>query len=53
MMHHLNFCSNEQATPLLKFNLAVLPKIDSANICLKCSMFLTHHSMYPHSKQRR
>lgn len=27
-LSNLNFCSNEQGTPLLKFNLAVLPKIE-------------------------
>lgn len=32
MMHHLNFCSNEQSIPFLKFNLAVLPKTDNASI---------------------
>lgn len=31
-LSNLNFCSNEQGTPLLKFNLAVLPKIDNASI---------------------
>lgn len=28
---HLNFCSNEQCIPLLKFNLAVLPKTVNAS----------------------
>lgn len=32
MMHHLNFCSNEQGPPLLKFNLVVLPKTGNASI---------------------